>query len=128
MPDVEDTAAAALLPDSTEESTKAAWEMGKVFPGVLSAILLALIACFSLFTKYGEVDTDTYYMFYIHVAIMIFVGFGFLMTFLRRYSLGAVSLNFATSCMMMLFMILLVRCYLQYPSSRPTAMSHSSIP
>lgn len=36
---------------------------------------------------------------YIHVAIMIFVGFGFLMTFLKRYSNSAVALNFFTSCL-----------------------------
>ena len=36
---------------------------------------------------------------YIHVSIMIFVGFGFLMTFLKRYSNSAVALNFFTSCL-----------------------------
>lgn len=117
MADIEEaTATTSLLPVapsmpmvSAEGSTSAAWDMQNVFPGVLSSVLVALIACFAVFTKYGEIDTEEFYMYYIHVAIMIFVGFGFLMTFLRRYSLGAVSLNFLTSCMMMLFAILLVR-------------------
>lgn len=117
MPDIEDSGAtASLLPvapstDGVSGAKSAAWDMGAVFPGVLGAALVALIAAFTVFAKYGEVDTEEYYMFYIHVAIMIFVGFGFLMTFLRRYSLGAVSLNFVTSCMMMLFAVLLVRSH-----------------
>lgn len=36
---------------------------------------------------------------FIHVSIMIFVGFGFLMTCLKRYSNSAVALNFFTSCL-----------------------------
>ena len=39
---------------------------------------------------------------------MIYLGFGFLMTFLKRYSWSAVSLNFVLSCLMMLEGILAV--------------------
>ncbi|KAL7681821.1 putative blood group Rhesus C/E/D polypeptide, ammonium transporter AmtB-like protein [Plasmopara halstedii] len=36
----------------------------------------------------------SYYTMYMDVHVMIYIGFGFLMTFLRKYSLSAVSLNF----------------------------------
>jgi ammonium transporter Rh len=38
----------------------------------------------------------------------IFLGFGFLMTFLKRYSYSAVALNYAASCLVMLEAVLLV--------------------
>ena len=84
------------------------WNMAG-FGTTVGIITTLLVVCFSLFTKYSaEDDAEQYYMHYTHVAIMIFVGFGFLMTFLKRYSWGAVSLNFMTSCLMMLAAILVV--------------------
>ena len=47
-------------------------------------------------------------MYLMHVSIMIFVGFGFLMTFLKSYSLSAVSLNLVASCVMLLATVLVV--------------------
>ncbi|KAL7685334.1 putative blood group Rhesus C/E/D polypeptide, ammonium transporter AmtB-like protein [Plasmopara halstedii] len=44
--------------------------------------------------KADKVSTISEYPMYLDVHLMIFVGFGFLMTFLRRYSLSAISLNF----------------------------------
>ncbi|CAI5718401.1 unnamed protein product [Peronospora destructor] len=47
--------------------------------------------------KNNDVDTKStvsYYTMYMDVHVMIYIGFGFLMTFLRKYSMSAVSLNF----------------------------------
>lgn len=106
----------SLLPISSSGpaaiGSSPAWNMQRGFPTALSVILVGLIAAFAVFTKYSDdIDTDEFYMYYIHVAVMVFVGFGFLMTFLKRYNLSAVSLNFVTSCMMMLAAILLVRAF-----------------
>ena len=48
---------------------------------------------------------DLYYMFS-HVSIMIFTGFGFLMTFLKRFGYSAVGLNLLLSCLAFLWNIL----------------------
>lgn len=62
---------------------------------------------FGLFVTYdASADTfatDTtgameYYSMYQDIHVMIFVGFGFLMTFLRRYGFGAVGLTLFLAC------------------------------
>ena len=65
-----------------------AWDMRRAFSAPLAVLLAVLLGAFFALVKYPElVATDAhvsqYYMFYIHVAIMIYVGFGYLMTFLR---------------------------------------------
>ncbi|KAF5839982.1 ammonium transporter family-domain-containing protein [Dunaliella salina] len=73
-----------------------------------------LIALMFGLTRYVELgvqvqdDITQFYMWFIHVEIMVFIGFGFLMTYLRRYSLGAIMLNFLGSCLMFLVAILIV--------------------
>ena len=42
-------------------------------------------------------------MFYSHVCIMIVVGFGYLMTFLKRYNYSAVSYNFMLAAFVFLW-------------------------
>eukprot|EP00753_Platysulcus_tardus_P019686 PLAT7428.1.p1 GENE.PLAT7428.1~~PLAT7428.1.p1 ORF type:complete len:462 (-),score=246.57 PLAT7428.1:132-1517(-) len=82
---------------------------GVVFPIVFGIIQLILILFFGLFTEYGdpmngaveagtaEANTATYYSAMTDVSVMIFIGFGFLMTFLHKYGYGAVGLNFMSS-------------------------------
>jgi len=82
-------------------------------PSTVFAIAV-FIGLFFGFVRYVELDDEVqeqveqYYQWFIHVNIMIFVGFGFLMTFMRRYSLSAVSLNFFMSAIMFLEAILCI--------------------
>jgi hypothetical protein len=47
-----------------------------------------------------------FYSYFIHVSIMIWIGFGYLMTFLKRYGYSALGLNFVLSCEAFLWNIL----------------------
>ncbi|KAK9823721.1 hypothetical protein WJX72_004894 [[Myrmecia] bisecta] len=101
-----------LLPLTGHRKTME-WNLRGAFAAPLAPIIVVLLGLFAVFTKYNDSNaTDAhvqrYYVFYTHVSIMVFVGFGFLMTFLRRYSYSAVGLNFFTSCLVMLEAILVV--------------------
>lgn len=75
-----------------------------VFVGIWEAIMIIF---FGIFTRYDETNdggtaiTDSsavsalsLYPFYQDIHVMIFIGFGFLMTFLRRHSYTAVGITF----------------------------------
>ena len=77
------------------------------------------IIFYSLFTKYGveavgETGSDTssntintYYPMFQDVHVMIFIGFGFLMTFLKKYSFSGVGLNFLIAAITIQYSILI---------------------
>jgi ammonium transporter Rh len=44
-----------------------------------------------------QTEVDHYYPFYQDVHVMIFIGFGFLMTFLKKYTFSSVGMNFLIS-------------------------------
>uniref|UniRef100_A0A8D0A357 Rh family C glycoprotein n=1 Tax=Sander lucioperca TaxID=283035 RepID=A0A8D0A357_SANLU len=83
------------------------------FPAVCFVWQTAMIILFGIFIRYNEesdphwvehkkannlsdLDNDFYFRYpsFQDVHVMIFIGFGFLMTFLKRYSFGAVGFNF----------------------------------
>jgi len=62
---------------------------------------------FDPITQKGVGDAvDSYYTFYTGVTIMVLIGFGYLMTFLKKYRYGAVGLNFFYSCFVFLWSLL----------------------
>lgn len=69
----------------------------------LQAIIAAL---FIFFVKYGEKEDDTVYPMFQDVHVMVFVGFGFLMTFLRKYGFSAVGFNFLLAALMIQWALL----------------------
>uniref|UniRef100_A0A383VGY6 Ammonium transporter AmtB-like domain-containing protein n=1 Tax=Tetradesmus obliquus TaxID=3088 RepID=A0A383VGY6_TETOB len=85
----------------------------RTFTPTVVALLAAILTLFCVFVEYEEPEASQgqvsqYYKWLIDVEVMIFIGFGFLMTFLRRYGKSAVGLNFFCSCLVMLAAVLLI--------------------
>ena len=84
---------------------------------IMQILSIILYACF---TKYGvesvgNTSTDvssntinTYYPMFQDVHVMIFIGFGFLMTFLKKYSFSSVGFNFIIAALAIQYSILII--------------------
>ncbi len=76
---------------------------------ILILFQITNIVLYSQFTDYGTEVVATndsvsntisnYYPFFQDVHVMIFIGFGFLMTFLRGFSFSSVGFNFLLACL-----------------------------
>ena len=105
-----------LPPDATPPTNAIAkFEHSKLFTKMVSAIqmfvMLTLIVLQVFFGSTYETSTGgtstaeeavlatQLYNYYIGVALMMFVGFGYLMTFLRWYGLSAVGLTMMITCL-----------------------------
>ena len=98
----------------------------RFFAVALFAFQILMIIFYGIFVKYdATVDakvTDTnvpiqsIYPLFQDVNVMIFVGFGFLMTFLRKYSYSAVGLTFLIGVMCLQWGILNVNFWIQVVS------------
>jgi len=96
-----------VVPNGACETNHAAWDahrksfsIGALFLQLLMIILYASCA------EYGDSasahtpspsELDHYYPLYQDVHVMIFIGFGFLMTFLKKYGFSSVGYNFVLS-------------------------------
>lgn len=69
--------------------------------GLFQIILLVLFAFCTDYAAYVTNVISDYSSFFQDVHVMIFVGFGFLMTFLKRYSFGAVGYNMFISALVL---------------------------
>ncbi|XP_035222500.1 ammonium transporter Rh type A-like, partial [Stegodyphus dumicola] len=83
------------------------WQSGK-FAGLVLCVETAFIIVYAFFVTYDEEaegitvnqtatkehnSIQDYYPMFQDVSVMIFAGFGFLMTFLKKYGYSAVGLN-----------------------------------
>ncbi|XP_065674348.1 ammonium transporter Rh type C-like [Hydra vulgaris] len=67
---------------------------GITFPIVLGAFQILILGLFGGYVTYGyKHGIKDYYPMFQDIHIMMFIGFGFLMTFLKKYGYGAISYN-----------------------------------
>ena len=80
-----------------------------LFMRIFGLTQLILVVCYFLFVDYnaaGVGSVNTSYVFYGDVAMMIFIGFGFLMTFLAKYAHSALGYTFMMTAVTIQFSIL----------------------
>ena len=95
----------------------------KIEPVTVATFLLFQIALIFLYAYCVEYSDDTkvsdteqesdlsltrLYPFFQDVHVMVFIGFGFLMTFMRRYSMTAVAFNYFVAAAMLMWTILVL--------------------
>ena len=85
------------------------------FDFLLVGLQFISILMYGLFVDYGDDaqvndnisnTIDKYYPMYQDVHVMIFIGFGFLMTFLKKYQFSSIGYNFFIACLCIQYSIL----------------------
>jgi ammonium transporter Rh len=88
--------------------------------GVVTLVVQVLLLIGLAFTEYDSsrvetLDSSSIYNFYVGVALMMFVGFGYLMTFLKAYGLGAVGFTMYITCIGVEFAMIVENLMVGHP-------------
>ncbi|XP_014672309.1 PREDICTED: ammonium transporter Rh type B-B-like isoform X2 [Priapulus caudatus] len=103
----------------------------KKFPFFVAIFQTAFLVLFAVFGRYGkEADAKAdakaqedgdrladYYPMFQDVHVMIFVGFGFLMTFLKRYGYSSVGINFLIGAFVLQWATLMIGFFGSLPTT-----------
>ena len=92
--------------DSNDKQNSRDWNLHRMSFSILAICMeIAIVLLYVFFVEYSDVaaggvnssrseeNIQTYYPFFQDVNVMIFIGIGFLMTFLRKYSFSSVGYN-----------------------------------
>jgi len=91
--------AAALVPLSAASGKQTTGAFGPVCLGAQAVMAgLFFMTDYDL-SRMKELDSSSIYNFYVGVALMMFVGFGYLMTFLKAHGLSAVGFTMLITCL-----------------------------
>jgi ammonium transporter Rh len=111
------------FPEHVEETGNNGWHDFLLIFGLAQLIMLILFAAYAKYSFHAEaaLDEDPFsfnylsdtYSWFMDVHVMIFIGFGFLMTFLRKYSFSAVGLTFLIGGFVLQWHIL-VEAFVEY--------------
>jgi ammonium transporter Rh len=100
----------SLVSDNKEKYAKVSEEDASSFVYTISLFTAVSFALYAYFVDYPSGSPDTneniQYIFFLDVTIMMLVGFGFLMTFQRKYTLGAVGFTFLITVMSIITAVL----------------------
>eukprot|EP00931_Biecheleriopsis_adriatica_P018941 TRINITY_DN13066_c1_g2_i3.p1 TRINITY_DN13066_c1_g2~~TRINITY_DN13066_c1_g2_i3.p1 ORF type:complete len:454 (+),score=90.62 TRINITY_DN13066_c1_g2_i3:69-1430(+) len=110
MPEGTSSASSAPAPDASTPMVATALSLstGKgsvdVFGPLAILVQLVILGLYQNGAGYDtsqlkDLDKSSIYNFYVGVALMMFVGFGYLMTFLKSYGLGAVGFTMFITCL-----------------------------
>jgi ammonium transporter Rh len=111
--------------------------------GLFLALEVVVIILYGVFTKYdadgdplkagtfeehSQQTASRYYAFYQDIHVMIFIGFGYLMTFLKTYSWSAVGFNFVIAAWVLQISFLLMGFWTRAFSGEWVGMIEWNIP
>lgn len=86
-----------------DEKTEASVSESKFLSSLMLALIIVLIVFYSFGTDYSDIEYSTKeYVAFRDIMAMLLLGFGYLMTFLKHYGLGAVGFTMMFSVFSML--------------------------
>lgn len=92
----------------------------KAFVTSILAFIAVVLPLYCIFVRYADMERSAYhahvsqyYTWFLDINVMVLIGFGFLMAFLRRYSYGAIGLNYFLSGLVIVEAILVVGAFQQ---------------
>lgn len=131
----------SLLEANSEQKAQREKAKFDIFSIVFIVLQVAIAILYSLTTVFpdmanvsasklvGGAEVSTYYSFYIHIGLMVFVGFGLLMSYMKKFGYGGLGMVFMLAAFALQWSVLVMGFFTQASvvDSSPSAIKFQSI-